>query len=95
MAPPLRRAATGTEASLGAITREDIARYHRTWWRPDNATLVITGSLDAEAASHWPSGCSAAGGRRRSRWPPSGVARRPGRRAAVVVIDMPTPARLQ
>ena len=39
----------GTPASLAALTRDDLARYHGAWWRPDNATVVITGSLDAEA----------------------------------------------
>lgn len=39
----------GTPASVAALTRDDIVAYHRNWWRPDNATLVITGALDAEA----------------------------------------------
>ena len=39
----------GTPASLAALTRDDLVQYHHAWWRPDNATLVITGSLDAEA----------------------------------------------
>jgi len=38
----------GTPASIAALTRDDLVAYHRAWWRPDNATLVITGSLDAE-----------------------------------------------
>lgn len=40
---------TGTPQSLGAVTREDVLGYHRSWWRPDNATLVITGSLEPAA----------------------------------------------
>jgi zinc protease len=39
----------GTPASLAALTRDDLVTYHRAWWRPDNATLIITGSMDAEA----------------------------------------------
>jgi len=39
----------GTPDSLAALTRDDLVAYHRAWWRPDNATLVITGALDAEA----------------------------------------------
>ena len=39
----------GTPASLAALTRDDLVAYHRSWWRPDNATLVITGALDSEA----------------------------------------------
>lgn len=40
---------TGTAASLAALTRDDMVAYHQAWWRPDNATLVITGSMDANA----------------------------------------------
>ena len=40
----------GTPASLAALTRDDLVAYHRDWWRPDNATLVITGGMDPEAA---------------------------------------------
>ena len=39
----------GTPASLAALTRDDLVAYFHNWWRPENATLVITGSLDAEA----------------------------------------------
>jgi zinc protease len=39
----------GTPASLAALGRDDLVAYHDTWWRPDNATLIITGNLDAEA----------------------------------------------
>ncbi|HST36272.1 MAG TPA: pitrilysin family protein [Allosphingosinicella sp.] len=46
---PYGSPAGGTPASLAALTREDLVAYHHAWWRPDNATLVITGSLDAEA----------------------------------------------
>jgi zinc protease len=40
---------TSTPASLAAIGREDIVRHHQTWWRPDNATLVLAGALDAKS----------------------------------------------
>jgi predicted Zn-dependent peptidase len=32
-----------TEASVGALTREDMARFHQTWFKPNNATLVVVG----------------------------------------------------
>jgi zinc protease len=38
---------TSTPTSLAAIAREDVVRHHQTWWRPDNATLVLVGALDA------------------------------------------------
>ena len=34
---------TGTEASVGKMTREDLARFHDTWFRPNNATVLIVG----------------------------------------------------
>ena len=41
-------AASATPASLAAMTRDDLAGYHRNWWRPDNATMIIIGSLEAD-----------------------------------------------
>jgi zinc protease len=34
---------TGTEASLEKLTREDLAKWHDTWFKPNNATLLIVG----------------------------------------------------
>jgi zinc protease len=34
---------TGTEASVGKMTREDLAKFHETWFKPNNATLLIVG----------------------------------------------------
>jgi zinc protease len=34
---------TGTEASLGHMTREDLVKWHETWFKPNNATLLIVG----------------------------------------------------
>lgn len=34
---------SGTLDSLAEISRADLARYHDTWFRPNNATLVIVG----------------------------------------------------
>jgi zinc protease len=34
---------SGTEASVERITRADLERYHRTWFRPNNATLLVVG----------------------------------------------------
>ncbi len=35
-------------ASLSAITPADATSFHRTYWRPDNAVLVITGDVSVE-----------------------------------------------
>jgi zinc protease len=34
---------SGTEASAAAITRDDVARWHATWFRPGSATIVVAG----------------------------------------------------
>jgi zinc protease len=38
-----------TEASLAAISREDLLAWRAAYWRPDRSTLVITGGLAPEA----------------------------------------------
>ncbi len=34
---------TGTEGSVAKMTREDLAKFHETWFKPNNATLLIVG----------------------------------------------------
>jgi zinc protease len=34
---------SGTEASVTKLTRDDVARFHSTWFKPNNATLVVVG----------------------------------------------------
>lgn len=34
---------SGTEASIGSLTREDLVAFHRDWVRPQNATLIVVG----------------------------------------------------
>jgi zinc protease len=36
---------TGTEATLKALSREDLVRFHQTWFRPDHATLIAVGPV--------------------------------------------------
>jgi zinc protease len=35
---------SGTEESVSGITRDDLVEFHRTWFVPNNATLVIVGA---------------------------------------------------
>ena len=35
---------SGTEASAKKITRDDLVKFHRTWFKPDHATLVVVGA---------------------------------------------------
>jgi len=34
---------TGTEASVSKMTRADLAKFHDTWFKPNNATLLVVG----------------------------------------------------
>jgi zinc protease len=34
---------TGTEASVSKMTRDDLAKFHDTWFKPNNATLLVVG----------------------------------------------------
>jgi len=36
---------SGTEDSIRAITREDLVRFHSTWFKPNHATLVVVGDV--------------------------------------------------
>lgn len=35
---------SGTEESVAKITRQDLMKFHQTWFRPNNATLVVVGA---------------------------------------------------
>ena len=36
---------SGTEQSVTQMTRDDLVRFHRTWFKPNHATLVIVGDV--------------------------------------------------
>jgi zinc protease len=40
---------SGTEASVSKLTREDLAKWHDTWFKPNNATLLIVGDTTLAA----------------------------------------------
>jgi predicted Zn-dependent peptidase len=37
-----------TEESVNAITRDDLAAYHRAWFAPNHATLAVVGDVEPE-----------------------------------------------
>ena len=39
---------SGTEASTMAMTRNDLANFHKTWLQPNNSTLVVVGDITLE-----------------------------------------------
>jgi zinc protease len=36
---------SGTEASTKSITRDDLVKFHATWFKPNHATLVVVGDI--------------------------------------------------
>jgi zinc protease len=40
---PYGTPSSGTEASVGKLTRVDLVRFHQSWFKPNNATLVVAG----------------------------------------------------
>ncbi len=44
-AHPYGRPLTGTEASVQRITRDEVARFYRTFYRPNNATMIVVGDV--------------------------------------------------
>lgn len=43
----------GTPQGLAAITSQDLAAFHRTYYRPNNAVLSIVGDLTQDEARQW------------------------------------------
>jgi zinc protease len=41
----------GTDESLSAITREDLLRFFKTFYRPNNATVIVVGRITLEEAA--------------------------------------------
>lgn len=50
---PYRRNGIGNIAELEASTLEDVRRFYETYYRPDNATLVVVGDFDARQLDGW------------------------------------------
>ena len=40
---------SGTEAAVESFTRDDLVAFHRTWFKPNNATLVVAGDVTMDA----------------------------------------------
>ena len=80
--------AGGTPGSLPKITRNDLAKTHAAYWRPDNAVLVVTGNLSPEAGFALAE--KAFGGWKKPATPPPAAPAAPtGYQPRNVVIDLP------
>jgi zinc protease len=40
---------SGTEASVAAMTRNELVAFHRTWFKPNHTTLIVVGDINMAA----------------------------------------------
>ena len=50
---PYRRPGIGSLEDLSAATLEDVRAFHATFYRPDNATLIVVGDFDERQLDAW------------------------------------------
>jgi zinc protease len=50
---PYRRPGIGSIADLDAATMDDVLRFHETFYRPDNAYLIVAGNFDQAQLDQW------------------------------------------
>src|ERR1051326_1070964 len=50
---PYKRPTIGSIEDLDAATLADVQAFHRTFYRPDNAVLVVAGDLDSKQFDAW------------------------------------------
>jgi zinc protease len=50
---PYKRPGIGSIEELDAATLADVKSFHRTFYRPDNATLVVAGDFDQKQLDSW------------------------------------------
>ena len=53
VAHPYKRGVIGDPDNLRAATIDDVVAFHRTFYRPDNAVLVVVGDFDPVTANAW------------------------------------------
>ena len=50
---PYRRPGIGSIEELNAATIDDVRRFHATYYRPDNAVLIVAGNFDEAQLNGW------------------------------------------
>ena len=50
---PYRRSTIGSIENLDAATIEDVRRFHATYYRPDNAVMIVAGNFDQAELDGW------------------------------------------
>jgi zinc protease len=52
-AHPYKRPGIGNIEELDAATIDDVRAFHETWYRPDNASLIVVGNFDEAQLNAW------------------------------------------
>ena len=50
---PYQRPVVGSETDLNAATLDDVRRFHATYYRPDNALLIVVGDFEPAQLDGW------------------------------------------
>jgi zinc protease len=50
---PYRRPTIGSKEELDAATLEDVRAFHKTFYRPDNAVLIVVGDFEQQQLDGW------------------------------------------
>ncbi|MEJ0089114.1 MAG: insulinase family protein [Limisphaerales bacterium] len=50
---PYKRDVIGSIADLDSATIADVQKFHSTYYRPDNATLIVSGDFDPKQLNAW------------------------------------------
>jgi zinc protease len=50
---PYKRGVIGSIVDLDSATLEDVKKFHQTYYRPDNATLIVCGDFDPRQLDAW------------------------------------------
>src|SRR5205814_5433475 len=50
---PYKRPTIGSIEDLDAATTENVRKFHETYYRPDNATLIVVGDFDPKQLDAW------------------------------------------
>jgi zinc protease len=53
VAHPYKRGVIGSIADLDSATLDGVRRFHQTYYRPDNATLIVSGDFDPAQLDAW------------------------------------------
>src|ERR1022692_2681218 len=53
VAHPYKRGVIGSIADLDSATIDDVRKFHETYYRPDNATLIVSGDFEPAQLDAW------------------------------------------